>query len=238
MRNLSMKKFGTPIGAGPGSASEIVALPSVGRPSGCVSSASTLTLSPCLPSPDDEEDGAGGARSRAARRWLSPRLLRRLRFFELLRFVFELSFFLELLRFGADWRPAPVNGPAVVVGGGPAAGWSVSSTGPPRSALSSPPTGVSSSPEAGSVVEPVCGSVPVAAHHPGSAPVTRPAVSGSSGMWPPWSRHPADVSSSCASGSGSAAAVVFSTLESGAVPAAGAGDCAPATSTPTAPPTV
>ena len=45
MRNLSMKKFGTPIGAGPGSASESVGLPSVGWPSGCVSPASTFALS-------------------------------------------------------------------------------------------------------------------------------------------------------------------------------------------------
>ena len=33
MRNLSMKKFGTPIGAAPGSASEKVGLSSVGEPS-------------------------------------------------------------------------------------------------------------------------------------------------------------------------------------------------------------
>ena len=32
MRNLSMKKFGTPIGAAPGSASDIVGLASVGTP--------------------------------------------------------------------------------------------------------------------------------------------------------------------------------------------------------------
>ena len=33
MRNLSMKKFGTPIGAAPGIASEKLGLPSVGVPS-------------------------------------------------------------------------------------------------------------------------------------------------------------------------------------------------------------
>src|SRR3954447_17337030 len=218
-----MKKFGTPIGAAPGSASEIVWLPGVGRPSGCVSPASTLTLSLWLPSSDDEEDGAGGARSRAARRWLCPRLLRRLILLELLRFIFEVFSSLELLGFGADWRWRPGDGSGVVVGGGSAAaGWSVSSTGPPRSVLSSPPTGVSSSPASGSAVEPVLGSVPVAGHEPGSAAVTL-AVPVSSRMWPPWSRHPADVSS---------------TPESAAVPADGTGDCPRATSTPTGPPIV
>src|SRR4029079_13433423 len=99
-------------------------------------------------------------------------LLGRVLFFELLRFVFALCFFLELLGFGADWRPLavgalfgtltitwigggeapgapdagdgappaeggvapsePGDGPGVVVGGGSAAGWSVSSIGPPR----------------------------------------------------------------------------------------------------------
>jgi hypothetical protein len=45
MRNLSMKMFGSPIGAGPGSASERVGFPSVGWPSGCVSPASSFALS-------------------------------------------------------------------------------------------------------------------------------------------------------------------------------------------------
>src|SRR3954447_25299249 len=42
MRNFSMKKFGTPIGAGPGSASEKVGSAAVGAPSG-------LCLAPFLP---------------------------------------------------------------------------------------------------------------------------------------------------------------------------------------------
>src|SRR3954454_4189919 len=122
-----MKKFGKPIAAAPGSASEIVWLSGVGRPSRCVSPASTLTLSLWLPSPDDEEDGACGARSRAARRWLCPRLLRHLILFEPLRFVFEVFFVVELSGFGADWRPGPGDGSGVVVGGGSAAaGWTVS----------------------------------------------------------------------------------------------------------------
>ncbi len=49
MRNLSMKKFGTPIGAAPGSASDVVGLASVGTPSAlrsadALSSLSFLTL--------------------------------------------------------------------------------------------------------------------------------------------------------------------------------------------------
>ena len=45
MRNLSMKKFGTPIGAGPGSASESVGLLTVGWPSGWRRPASCSALS-------------------------------------------------------------------------------------------------------------------------------------------------------------------------------------------------
>src|SRR4051812_36952856 len=121
MRNLSMKKFGTPIAAAPRSASGIVRLPGVGRRAGCVNPASTWPLSLWWPSPDDEEDGACGARSRAARRWLCPRLLRHLILFEPLRFVFEVFFVVELSGFGADWRPGPGDGSGVVVGGGSAA---------------------------------------------------------------------------------------------------------------------
>src|ERR1700748_1182099 len=44
MRNLSMKKLGTPIGAGPGRASESVGLPRVGVPSGWVRPAATFAL--------------------------------------------------------------------------------------------------------------------------------------------------------------------------------------------------
>src|SRR4051794_12697595 len=53
-----MKKLGTPIGAGPGRASESVGLPSAGWPSGCVRPASTFALSPWLPSPDEERTRA------------------------------------------------------------------------------------------------------------------------------------------------------------------------------------
>src|SRR4029079_9804224 len=83
-------------------------------------------------------------------------LLGRVLFFELLRFVFALCFFLELLGFGADWRPLPMGalfGTLTItwIGGGEAPGAPDAGDGAPDTGDGAPDTGDGAPPAEGGV---------------------------------------------------------------------------------------